>query len=282
MLDVFCCALGCVTLLWLLNTREAERARRSGPRPPSTDLAEHADNLLATQADIETTHAARSTPRSTTRRQSSSPLTTERDETAKQLAAAKADLADRSTRSSPRPTRRQRARRPLPASRRTPTTSTAKLARRRNRADELRQAAAAEGTGARRPAREDEAADEQLNDARREAASAVTRSDDAKDAPRRHEEDPATNSPHARTRSATCRRSSTTPNANIIDLQGDKKKLADKFDKLRIEQRSRFAGIAMTGKRVVFVVDISGSMKLIDEKTPAPTSGRPSSRRSPR
>ena len=23
MLDVFCCALGCVTLLWLLNTRQA-------------------------------------------------------------------------------------------------------------------------------------------------------------------------------------------------------------------------------------------------------------------
>ena len=31
MLDVFCCALGCVTLLWLLNTREAgEQAKRAG------------------------------------------------------------------------------------------------------------------------------------------------------------------------------------------------------------------------------------------------------------
>jgi hypothetical protein len=57
---------------------------------------------------------------------------------------------------------------------------------------------------------------------------------------------------------------------NIIDLQGDKKKLADKVDQLRIESENKFAGIAMTGKRVVFLVDISGSMKLIDEKTPDP------------
>jgi hypothetical protein len=59
-------------------------------------------------------------------------------------------------------------------------------------------------------------------------------------------------------------------NANIIDLQGDKKKLADKVDQLRIESENKFAGIAMTGKRVVFLVDISGSMKLLDERTPDP------------
>lgn len=59
-------------------------------------------------------------------------------------------------------------------------------------------------------------------------------------------------------------------NLNIIDLQGDKRKLADKIDKLRIESDAKFAGVAMTGKRVAFVIDISGSMKLIDEKTPDP------------
>jgi len=59
-------------------------------------------------------------------------------------------------------------------------------------------------------------------------------------------------------------------NASIIDLQGDKKKLADKVDQLRIESENKFAGIAMTGKRVVFLIDISGSMKLLDEKTSAP------------
>lgn len=58
-------------------------------------------------------------------------------------------------------------------------------------------------------------------------------------------------------------------NATIIDLENQNQGLKDKADKLRMESESRFAGVAMTGKKVVFVVDISGSMKLIDEKTAA-------------
>ncbi len=49
-------------------------------------------------------------------------------------------------------------------------------------------------------------------------------------------------------------------NVTIIDLQGTNAKLADRFNKIQKETESRFAGIAMTGKRVVFLVDMSGSM----------------------
>ncbi|QJW95493.1 VWA domain-containing protein [Frigoriglobus tundricola] len=49
-------------------------------------------------------------------------------------------------------------------------------------------------------------------------------------------------------------------NVNIVDLQGDKAKLADKFNRLQRDADARFAGIAMTGKRAVFLVDMSGSM----------------------
>lgn len=49
-------------------------------------------------------------------------------------------------------------------------------------------------------------------------------------------------------------------NTTIIDLQGDKAKLADKFNRFQKDTESRFAGIAMTGKKVVFLVDMSGSM----------------------
>ena len=56
-------------------------------------------------------------------------------------------------------------------------------------------------------------------------------------------------------------------NVTIIDLQGEKAKLADKFDKMQRETESRFAGIAMTGKRVVFLVDMSGSMGKRDLST---------------
>jgi hypothetical protein len=56
-------------------------------------------------------------------------------------------------------------------------------------------------------------------------------------------------------------------NTTIIDLQGQKAKLADKFNKVEIEKESRFAGIAMTGKKVVFLVDMSGSMGKRDLNT---------------
>src|SRR5262249_12939492 len=56
-------------------------------------------------------------------------------------------------------------------------------------------------------------------------------------------------------------------NVTIIDLQGDKAKLADKFTKFQKETESRFAGIAMTGKKVVFLVDMSGSMGKRDLNT---------------
>ena len=56
-------------------------------------------------------------------------------------------------------------------------------------------------------------------------------------------------------------------NVTIIDLQGTKAKLADKVNKLQIETENKFAGIAMTGKNVVFLVDMSGSMDRTDENT---------------
>ncbi|MFM8273598.1 MAG: vWA domain-containing protein, partial [Gemmata sp.] len=60
-------------------------------------------------------------------------------------------------------------------------------------------------------------------------------------------------------------------NATIIDLQGDKAKLADRYDKLQRDSEARFAGVAMTGKRVLFLVDMSGSMGKRDLQTPDPT-----------
>ena len=55
--------------------------------------------------------------------------------------------------------------------------------------------------------------------------------------------------------------------ATIIDLQGDKAKLADKYDKFQKDAETRFAGIVTSGRRVVFLVDISGSMAKRDAET---------------
>src|SRR5688572_7674500 len=61
MLDVFCCALGCVTLLWLLNTRQAsENAARAGDalqllNQTETELKSRQAELLATKAEFDQT-----------------------------------------------------------------------------------------------------------------------------------------------------------------------------------------------------------------------------------
>src|SRR5262249_36165103 len=56
----------------------------------------------------------------------------------------------------------------------------------------------------------------------------------------------------------------------LDELQGEKKTLTDQLAKLRLAADNRFAGIQLSGRRVVFLVDMSGSMKMVDEKTVAP------------
>ena len=59
----------------------------------------------------------------------------------------------------------------------------------------------------------------------------------------------------------------------IVTLQkalSEQKTLADKANIARVAAENRFAGIELTGRRVVFLVDTSGSMDLVDDKTVAP------------
>jgi hypothetical protein len=58
---------------------------------------------------------------------------------------------------------------------------------------------------------------------------------------------------------------------SVIDLEGSKRSLADQIDKVRAAADNRFAGIQLTGSRVVFIVDMSGSMEQTDERTVEPT-----------
>ncbi len=57
---------------------------------------------------------------------------------------------------------------------------------------------------------------------------------------------------------------------NLASLQGERKALQEAMSAARAAVDNRFAGIEMTGKRVIFLVDISGSMEMVDEKTMAP------------
>lgn len=58
---------------------------------------------------------------------------------------------------------------------------------------------------------------------------------------------------------------------NVAALEDDKKALQTEAARVRAAAENRFAGIALTGRRVVFLVDMSGSMDLVDENTRAPT-----------
>ncbi len=57
---------------------------------------------------------------------------------------------------------------------------------------------------------------------------------------------------------------------NLAAAQDDRRSLQAEAVRLRAAVDNRFAGIELTGRRVVFLVDMSGSMELVDEKTPAP------------
>jgi predicted nucleic acid-binding Zn-ribbon protein len=56
----------------------------------------------------------------------------------------------------------------------------------------------------------------------------------------------------------------------VAELHGDRKALQTEVDRVKATADNRFAGIALTGRRVIFLVDMSGSMDLVDERTRAP------------
>jgi hypothetical protein len=63
----------------------------------------------------------------------------------------------------------------------------------------------------------------------------------------------------------------------MLDVQGQiealkiqKREVDDQVARIRLAADNRFAGIQLTGRRVIFLIDISGSMVYVDEKTRAP------------
>ena len=59
-------------------------------------------------------------------------------------------------------------------------------------------------------------------------------------------------------------------NRLVERLQKENSALAAQVGRVRAAAENRFEGIELTGRRVLFLVDMSGSMELVDEKTPDP------------
>ncbi|MGL6096989.1 MAG: VWA domain-containing protein [Fimbriiglobus sp.] len=302
MLDVFCCALGCVTLLWLLNTREAgEQAKRAGSALETlartdSDLASARAQLLALKTDLDATRR-QLTAEVDDLRGKLAVLADERDDTAKQLALTTAERDDTAKRLVVTAAEKDDAAKKLALTSADLTDAKTRLATVTMRAKDLdetlsRRAKDTESLAAKLTAMTASSEDlarllrakvKERDDLALKAKSAAEQLTDL-DAKLRavlEESKSATANLPAMKKTGdelvaakaaldATQKKLDAAAATIIDLQGDKAKLADKYDQLRTETDNRFAGITLTGKRVVFAIDISGSMKMLDPNTPAP------------
>ncbi|QEL17080.1 vWA domain-containing protein [Limnoglobus roseus] len=281
MLDVFCCALGCVTLLWLVSNRDAaQEAQRN--KAAISELAATRSTLLATSQELEATRRSLNAEIDNLKAKLLA-TTTDRDTTAQKLAVAKAEITNLETKLAKSTTDVASLETQLAKTAVQLTELDDELAKKTKESKDLTMRVAAlteSSTDLQKLLRDKDAerealalkakkAAEQLDDADAKMRAIAKAADDAKAdlaAMRKSGDELAT----AKAATRDLQKKLDDANVNIVDLQGDKKKLADKVDQLRIESDAKFAGIAMTGRRVVFVVDMSGSMKLVDDKTAAP------------
>jgi hypothetical protein len=56
----------------------------------------------------------------------------------------------------------------------------------------------------------------------------------------------------------------------LVELEEGNKALRERLRLARVAAENRFAGLELTGKKVVFLIDVSGSMKMRDQNTPSP------------
>jgi hypothetical protein len=270
MVDVLCCALGCVILLWLLNLRDAkEKAATVGTT--SNLLArskQEADDLRAQLRDREEKLRQIEAERDQARQLA--------DATRQDLTAARARLAaldkdaaalkqqvttaqDRLTRLTQDQNALSRAKadaltrvEELQARLRDQDKQAAKA--RKQALDLAEQLEAAEGR-----ARQMQELADQLPNLRKELQGYRAKLDAATDRVRALEADSDKRSKEL-----------ADSDRRLEAWQREKQALTDEVNRARAAADNRFAGIALTGRRVVFLVDMSGSMEYVEPGKPAP------------
>jgi VWA domain-containing protein len=302
MLDVFCCALGCVILLLLLKMREASFAAAEASSTSSvladtrlqlSDSEDRNRKLLADgallQKELDKTARALAL------------IEKEQDETAKALALVQKERDAQAKDLAVVRNQKDELAKKLAAAEKTIQTTEAELAlvrkkldadakslalvKERSARDELELAKKnadlvelAKKTAASEKERDALAAllrekEKARTDALRQSLDMAERllalENKLKNSEKQVDDLSAKSADAAKMRAklADLERQLADASVTIVDLQGTKAKLADKINQLQIESENRFAGIAMTGKNVVFLVDISGSMVRTDENT---------------
>jgi myosin heavy subunit len=278
MLDVFCCALGCVTLLWLLKTREAGFALEETSNIRSTltdtqlllldesarnlDLQLNIEELIDRIARVENERDANAKQLALTREELEKSgkrlalVEMQATETAKNLALTEKKLDDQ--------------KRLMIALESKSTTSEEELSKKKTEVTTLSKQIDASK-------RDLEALEKLLRtrekerDAETKRVSELNREIEAMSKTRTELDTKSVDLTKALERIKQLEKQAGDSSAMIVDLQGTKAKLADKLNRLEIEAQNKFAGISLTGKKVLFMIDMSGSMEMVDEKTLEPT-----------
>lgn len=257
MMDVFCCTLGCVILLWLINQREAMLRTRAATAATQqlTDARGALANLTAErdslQRLLDTAHADMTSLRDQAGqiRKELDSVRARTDELVKQLA----DQRDRAQDAEDRLAKKSAAEQQLT----------------RLRANDQRQIIELE-----KSLRERESAAELLT---RQAADLTERLTTA-DARATQFRKQAELLPEVREAAVASDARIKSLERDLRDLRGvlestrtESRDLSGQLARARTATEQRFEGIALTGRRVVFLIDTSGSMDLVDDKTTDPS-----------
>jgi hypothetical protein len=260
MVDVLCCALGCVILLWLLNLRQA---RQSGSELTDTQkwLEEEKLALRAKRAEAE---------------ELTSKLASalhDRDDLAAKLRAAKKSLAAIESELASLKDERDSLQADLTRSKKVGADA-------QKRGNDLELMLKKKETEAQASARSVRELEIMLKDAEDRSKKLRLRGDDLeKDLALRGKELAGSNKSLTElenlriklTRDLAARdKELATATLSLDRAREDKVSLIKQAGRLKSEMESRFAGIALTGKKVVFLVDMSGSMELVDPRTADP------------
>jgi hypothetical protein len=254
MMDVFCCTLGCVILLWLINQREAMLKTKA-----ATDAI---DQLAVTRTSLNEASG-------------------ERDALQNQLGAAQNDLASvrqqvdslRTSLAAAR-ARADRLLQNLAAQKVQTTEAMDRLAKKtqteqqlsRLRADSLKQIAELE-----QAMRDRDAAAVELARRANELGDKLTAAD-AKIVQLRKQ---AELLPEVRDAAVAADDKAKSLEKDLVETRralesarNEGRDLTGQLARVKSAAEQRFEGIALTGRRVLFLVDVSGSMDLLDDKTP--------------
>jgi hypothetical protein len=277
MVDVLCCALGCVILLWLINLREAkqhedtasETARHGAAMLAETEVERDAAYGLLSEADkrLADLQAERDRLRARLAEQTAAANRFENElkESERNLATRVRDVAAADARAKDL----KRVADTVPGLQAELKETRERLTNEETSARSLEQDVAKrmrELTDATKTLQVMQAARQALE---RELAT-------------KEKELTAAGSYKERWASSAGRvaelekqvddksRAAATAKQAVELLEEDKKALRAEAARYRQSADNRFAGIQLTGRRVVFLVDMSGSMELVDETTAAP------------